>query len=166
MSLKRKFDRDTVGESDRSSKQLRLVPFPSCEADTDVAMSDVSDVSPLNTVVSEPHHMRLDSGASTASSDYDDVAPAYPSFSFYPNPFFSSDGSVDTDSHNFSRYSTSPPPPKPVGLLEPKNSFLHRGNCTQIPKLRVACASSSQGQRTMWSHCEQCGAIEMIDPDY
>jgi hypothetical protein len=72
MSLKRKFDRDTVGESDRSSKQLRLVPFPSCEADTDVAMSDVSDVSPLNTVVSEPHHMRLDSGASTASSDYDD----------------------------------------------------------------------------------------------
>ncbi len=109
-------------------------------------MSDVPDVSPLNTVVSEPHHLRLDSGASTASSDYDDgtclccsiyisvlilvthiVAPAYPPFSFYPNPFFSSDGSVDTDSHNFSRYSTSPPPRKPVGLLEPKNSFLHRG---------------------------------------
>jgi len=166
MALKRKFDIDAVGESDRSSKQLRLVPFPSCEADTDIAMSDAqSDVPVLDTVVSEPHHMRLDSGASTASSDYGD-ASAYPSFNFYPNPFFSSDGSVDTDSHNFSRYSTSPPPRKPVGLLEPKNSFLHHGNCTQIPKLRVACASSSHGQRTMWSHCEQCGAIEMIDPDY
>ncbi|KAI0287449.1 hypothetical protein BC826DRAFT_865209, partial [Russula brevipes] len=115
------------------------------------------------------HHMRLDSGASTSSSsDFGDgpsSSPAYPPFNFYPNPFFGSDGSVDPDSHNFSRYSTSPPPRRTVGLLEPKNSFLHRGNCTQIPKLRVACASSSHGQRTMWSHCEQCGAIEMIDPD-
>jgi len=38
-------------------------------------------------------------------------------------------------------------------------------NCTQIPKLRIACASSGNGQRTMWSHCEQCGAISMVDSD-
>ncbi|KAH9983627.1 hypothetical protein BJV74DRAFT_797332 [Russula compacta] len=164
MAPKRKCEVDTVDDSDRSSKQLRLVPFPSCQADADIAMSDVSDISPLEPIISEQqHHMRLDSGASTSSgSDCGDA----PSFSFYPNSFFGSDGSVDIDSHNFSRYSVSPPPRKSVGLLEPKNSFLHHGNCTQIPKLRVACASGSDGQRTMWSHCEQCGAIEMIDPDY
>jgi hypothetical protein len=56
------------------SKQLRLVPFPSYQADTDVAMSDgLSDISSLEPVISEQHHMRLDSGASTASSsDYGD----------------------------------------------------------------------------------------------
>ena len=58
------------------SKQLRLVPFPSYQADTDVAMSDESsDVSSLEPVISEQHHMRLDSGASTSSSsDFGDGA--------------------------------------------------------------------------------------------
>jgi len=204
--------------SHRQSKQLRLVPFPSYQADTDVAMSDaLSDVSSLEPVTSEQqHHMRLNSGASTSSSsDYGDgtslhtivivsthcnvhIATAFPSFAIPPNPFFGSDGSVDVDSHNFSRFSDSPPPRRSVGLLEPKNNFLHHGlvpsivsdytgretvffadacilllldcvhrrNCTQIPKLRMACASNSHGQRSMWSHCEQCGAIEMMDPDY
>jgi hypothetical protein len=167
MSLKRKLERDSVGESDRDSKQLRLVPFPSYQADTDVAMSDeLSDVSSLEPVISEQHHMRLNSGASTSSSSDFGDATTYPSFTVCPNPFFGSDGSVDIDSHNFSRLSDSPPPRRSVGLLEPKNSFIHHGNCTQIPKLRVACASNLHGQRSMWSHCEQCGAIEMIDPDY
>ncbi|KAH9963433.1 hypothetical protein BGW80DRAFT_1438595 [Lactifluus volemus] len=162
MSLKRKFDRDLVSESDRCSKQLRL-PFPSFQGDTDVAMSDASsDVSPLEPMISEQHHVRLDSGASTASSSDDGDAPAYPSFGSHPTPFFGSDGTVDSDPHNSPRHSTSPPPQKYVGLLEPKNNFF----IMVIPKLRVACASSAQGQRTMWSHCEQCGAIEMIDPDY
>jgi len=164
MALKRKLEGDTVSEPDRDSKQLRLVPFPSRQADTDVAMSDaLSDVSSLVPVISEQHHMRLDSGASTSSSsDFGDAT----TFTFCPDPFFGSDGSVDIDTHNFSRFSDSPPPRRSVGLLEPKNNFLHHGNCTQIPKLRVACASSSHGQRSMWSHCEQCGAIEMIDSDY
>jgi len=168
MAIKRKFDRDTVAESDRCSKQLRLVPFPSSyQADADVAMSDASsDVSPIEPVTTEQYHMRLDSGVSTASSsDYGD-GTACPSFGFQPSPFFSSDDSVNIDSPNFARYSDSPPPPKTVGLLEPKNTAFHHGNCTQIPKLRVACASGPHGQRSMWSHCEQCGAIEMIDPDY
>lgn len=39
----------------------------------DVAMSDaLSDVSSLEPAASEQHHMRLNSGASTASSDYGD----------------------------------------------------------------------------------------------
>jgi hypothetical protein len=37
-----------------------------------VAMSDASsDVSPLEPMISEQHHVRLDSGASTASSSDD-----------------------------------------------------------------------------------------------
>ena len=109
-------------------------------------MSDaLSDISSLEPITTEQHHMRLNSGASTASSsDYDDgmsphafviasqlmtmgVATVLPSFAIPPNPFFGSDGSVDIDSHNFSRFSDSPPPRRSVGLLEPKNTFLHHG---------------------------------------
>ncbi|KAJ7072509.1 hypothetical protein C8F01DRAFT_1076493 [Mycena amicta] len=51
-----------------------------------------------------------------------------------------------------------------VGLLQPSSSFSHHGtSCSQIPKLKVACASGPNGQRTMWSFCEQCGAISMVD---
>ena len=65
--------------SHHQSKQLRLVPFPSYQADTDVAMSDaLSDVSFLEPVTSEQHHMRLNSGASTtSSSDYGDGTPPH-----------------------------------------------------------------------------------------
>lgn len=180
MAIKRKFDRDTVAESDRcvgslcalrqrvginahtiQSKQLRLVPFPSYQADADVAMSDASsDVSPVEPIITEQHHMRLDSGVSTASSsDYGDgvylvffaigsefisthIAPALPSFSFHPNPFFGPDGSVDPDSHNFSRYSVSPPPQKSVGLLEPKNSSFHHGLVSSPGLLLVSGCSN------------------------
>ena len=65
------------------------------------------------------------------------IGPAFPSFSFQPNPFFTSDGSVDPDSHNFSRYSDSPPPPKSVGLLEPKNSNFHHGLVPSLGLLLV-----------------------------
>ncbi|KAI0035866.1 hypothetical protein K488DRAFT_42345 [Vararia minispora EC-137] len=90
----------------------------------------------------------------------------YPSFNIYPEPFFHPDGRVNIDSHNFARLATPPPAEKYIGILQPKSSFMHNGNCTQIPKLRVACSSGPSGARTMWSHCEECGAIEMIDPDY
>ena len=139
------------------SKQLRLVPFPSYQADADVAMSDASsDVSPIEPMTIEQHHMRLDSGVSTASSsDYGDgvfisclavgfefiphahIGTACPSFGLQPTPFFSSDDSVDASSPNFSRYSDSPPPPKNVGLLEPKNSTLHHGLVSSLGLLLV-----------------------------
>jgi hypothetical protein len=38
-------------------------------------------------------------------------------------------------------------------------------NCTQLPKLRMACAAGPGRARTMWSSCEQCGAIAMVDLD-
>lgn len=41
----------------------------------------------------------------------------------------------------------------------------YRTNCIQIPKLKIACATGVNGQRTMWSHCEQCGAISMVESD-
>jgi len=38
--------------------------------------------------------------------------------------------------------------------------FLHHGNCTQMPKLRIRAS-------LMWNHCEQCGAVEIIgNTDY
>ncbi|KAN0138314.1 hypothetical protein V8E53_003777 [Lactarius tabidus] len=163
MAIKRKFDIDTVAESDRCSKQLRLVPFPSYQADADVAMSDAScDVSPTEPMTTEQHHMRLDSGVSTASSsDYGD-GPAYPSFSFQPSPFFGSDGSVDPDSHNFSRCSDSPPPQKSVGLLEPKNSNFHHGvGRVELVLTEIALKSRSFVSPVLLGRMVnvQCGAI-------
>ncbi|KAA1471879.1 hypothetical protein DENSPDRAFT_143240 [Dentipellis sp. KUC8613] len=164
MAVKRKFDADAVEASTRTAKQLRLaVPFPAYqyESDNDVLMSDASEPELMST---EHYHYRLDSSASTASSESSADSSSYPSFNIYPKPFFGPNG-VDTDSHTFARYATPPPPPKNVGLFEPKGNF-HHGSCTQIPKLRIACSAGTNGQRTMWSHCEQCGAIEMVDPDY
>lgn len=104
---------------------------------------------------------------------------AYPYFDLYPaedQAFNAFDSPVSEAS-------------KPVGLLQPKNpSFTHHGyvslvprcylpsltkihvllyrqSCSQIPKLRVACSPGLNGSRTMWAHCEQCGAIEMVHTD-
>lgn len=159
MALKRKLDSHS-GDNERSTKQLKLVPFPTYEPDNDVCMSDASSDQDLLTV--DPHHGRFNSTSSAVSSDAE--SPLYPPFTAAPGQFFAPNGRVNTDSHNFSRY--SPPPQRPVGIFEPRRSFSHNGSCTQIPKLRVACSSGVQVQRSMWSHCEQCGAIEMIDPDY
>ncbi|KZV69332.1 hypothetical protein PENSPDRAFT_484073 [Peniophora sp. CONT] len=157
---KRKFDSEDASE-DRSAKQLKLVPFPNyTQADMDVDMSDSSSSTPY-TPLNDNFHSRLNSGASSYSSSSEGAA--FPSFDVRPEPFFHADGSVNVDSHNYSRLAT---PPREVGLIQPKSSFMHNGSCTQIPKLRIACSSGLNGSRTMWSHCEQCGAIEMLDPDY
>ncbi|TEB37529.1 hypothetical protein FA13DRAFT_1752279 [Coprinellus micaceus] len=116
-------------------------------------------------------HFRLPSNASSASSSASDSpltnTPPYPSFDLYPLPFFNPQtGMVDTNSHAFSQYSNNQPPSPQIGLIQPSSGFVHHGsNCTQIPKLRMACASGVNGLRTMWSHCEQCGAISMVDCD-
>ncbi|KAI0091533.1 hypothetical protein BDY19DRAFT_991228 [Irpex rosettiformis] len=161
MSMKRKLSIEFDDEVDYSSaKRPNLFQFPS--ADTDVAMSDASSEPELLTPLDFPDctsqfHSRLNSTASTASSlsynsslqNSPSSPPCYPEFILYP--------SVDQSAANYS--------PKPVGLMQPK-SFTHHGqNCSQIPKLRMACASGINGQRTMWAHCEQCGAIEMVDTD-
>ncbi|KAJ7594731.1 hypothetical protein C8J56DRAFT_927505 [Mycena floridula] len=161
MAMKRKFEVDA--ESDATTtrpKQLKLVPFPNYEPDLDSAMSEAE---PLYSA----HHVRIPSNASTTSSDSSYGVPSpenasYPSFDLYPHPFFRPDGSIDTESHNYAYYSAQQN--STVGLLQPSNNFVHHGShCSQIPKLRIACAPGLNGTRTMWSFCEQCGAISMVD---
>ncbi|EPT04960.1 hypothetical protein FOMPIDRAFT_1027644 [Fomitopsis schrenkii] len=164
MALKRKmsFD-DEVAPTPMRVKQQKLIPFPGTEADDDVAMTDASyhhHLEPLFIPMQQPFHMRLSSDVSYASSSPGDsprIPSAYPYFDLYPaedQAFNAFDSPVSEAS-------------RPVGLLQPKNpSFTHHGqNCSQIPKLRVACSPGLNGSRTMWAHCEQCGAIEMVHTD-
>ncbi|KAF9227297.1 hypothetical protein BS17DRAFT_775252 [Gyrodon lividus] len=153
MAMKRKLDFDTVEDYPQAAKQLKMVPFPGCEPDNDVAMSDSSS-SDSEHFFSESHHTRLESTASTSSSSFGALE------------------AVDYGSPLYPRYSAHQPSldpselPKVVGLMQPASSFSHHGShCSQIPKLRVACSAGPEGSRTMWSFCEQCGAISMVDSD-
>ncbi|KAF9467281.1 hypothetical protein BDZ94DRAFT_1156143 [Collybia nuda] len=115
-------------------------------------------------------HTRLPSNVSSTSSNESNSpltgSPAYPTFDLYPLPFFSPSGAVDTNSHNYPHYAAQASNIPSVGLLQPSKGFTHHGSsCSQIPKLRVACAPGLNGQRTMWSFCEQCGAISMVEND-
>ncbi|KAH7926692.1 hypothetical protein BV22DRAFT_1086386 [Leucogyrophana mollusca] len=154
MTVKRKFDFEEEDYSHQTVKQIKMIPFPNYEPDFDVTMtespsSDVEQYFPGN------HHTRLASTASTSSqssgsSDFIDYnSPLYPRFQIYqPAP----DSYADLDLAQSS------------GLLQPASSFSHHGvGCSQIPKLRVAQSAGPSGQRTMWSFCEQCGAISMVD---
>ncbi|KAK7057411.1 hypothetical protein R3P38DRAFT_2840801 [Favolaschia claudopus] len=159
MAMKRKFADDSESAScPTSAKQLKLVPWPNYQPDEDSCMSEADPIA---------YHTRFPSNVSTASSNLDSpsaTATSYPAFNLYPLPFFGPDGSVNTNSHSFAHYSARQTPSPPVGLLQPSSSFSHHGSsCSQIPKLKVACAPGVNGQRTMWSYCEQCGAIDMVD---
>ncbi|KZT10602.1 uncharacterized protein LAESUDRAFT_734442 [Laetiporus sulphureus 93-53] len=165
MALKRKMDFDDAVDVRRDVKQPKLVPFPQTEPDSDVAMMDASDY-PLEPLFlsMQQFHTRLPSNASYSSSSAGDsphLSPMYPSFDLYPSDdqgYIGAQNPFDSPMCNA---------PRAVGLLQPKNaSFTHHGaSCTQIPKLRVACSPGLNGQRTMWAHCEQCGAIEMVRTD-
>ncbi|KAF8134630.1 hypothetical protein EV363DRAFT_1324148 [Boletus edulis] len=152
MALKRKFDLDPSEDFPQTVKQLKLVPFPGYEPDHDVAMSDSSS-SDSEQFFPENHHTRLVSTASTASSlseaiDYN--SPLYPRYSMHQPSLDPSESSKVVG----------------VGLIQPASTLTHHGSqCSQIPKLRVACSAGLDGSRTMWSFCEQCGAISMVDTD-
>ncbi|KAF7375976.1 hypothetical protein MSAN_00012200 [Mycena sanguinolenta] len=159
MAMKRKFADDSDAAScPTNAKQLKLVPWPNYQPDEDSCMTEAE---PLYS------EHRFPSNASSTSSGSDSPSsssPAYPTFDLYPLPFFGPDGNVDPNSHSFAHYAAQQPPSPPVGLLQPSGAFTHHGSgCSQIPKLKVACASGLNGQRTMWSFCEQCGAISMVD---
>jgi len=140
MAMKRKCDFESDESSAPYAKQLKCIPFPHYEPDNDVAMSDASsDSDGLLSAGSELYHTRLPSNASSVSS-----ADSFAAF--------------DTPDVNESI--------KNVGLMQPSGSFAHHGtSCSQIPKLRMACAAGPDGRRTMWSSCEDCGAISMVDSD-
>ncbi|KAJ7287373.1 hypothetical protein C8J57DRAFT_1283719 [Mycena rebaudengoi] len=159
MSMKRKYTEDSDDTLPNNAKQLKLIPFPNYQADEDSPMSEAEPI------VYDAYHTRFPSNVSTASSTSDSSSNAspYPTFNLYPLPFFTADGTVDPNSHNFAHLAAQPPSP-PIGLLQPSSAFSHHGTgCSQIPKLKVACAPGLGGKRTMWSFCEQCGAISMVD---
>lgn len=162
MAIKRKFEVE-ADDVLPSKKQLKFVPFPNVESDNDIAMSEAEPLYP------DAFHMRLPSNASSTSSDASNSpvqeSPSYPGFNLYPLPFFNNDGSIQPNSHSFSHYANQSAE-RHSGLLQPSTEFRHHGTgCSQIPKLRIACASGLNGQRTMWSFCEQCGAISMVESD-
>ncbi|PCH43894.1 hypothetical protein WOLCODRAFT_26277 [Wolfiporia cocos MD-104 SS10] len=164
MGMKRKADFDDASvDMPTNLKQPRLVAFPTTELDSDVAMSDESHLEPLF-ISMPPFHTRLSSNASYISSSASNSprnSPTYPIFDLYPTDDQGYIGSQNPFDAPMSEQ------PRSVGLLQPKNpSFTHHGeSCSQIPKLRVACSPGLNGQRTMWAHCEQCGAIEMVHSD-
>ncbi|OBZ66983.1 hypothetical protein A0H81_12996 [Grifola frondosa] len=169
MAVKRKFDAELEDASapSQNAKQAKLIPFPTSHLDTDVAMLDasISDLEPL-TIPMQSYHNRFPSDASYSSSSASDSprdSPIYPTFDLYPHD---DDSYMGITSHGLPD-PTANVPVRPVGLLQPKGPFFahHGQNCSQIPKLRVACSPGLNGQRTMWAHCEQCGAIEMVDTD-
>ncbi|KZP34305.1 hypothetical protein FIBSPDRAFT_906428 [Athelia psychrophila] len=134
---KRKCEFTSEESSAPFAKQLKSIPFPGFEMDVDVAMSDASSDfgSALNSP--EAYHSRLASNVSTNSSGSVDNTPAV----------------ADLSAQN-------------IGLLQPSSSFKHHGTgCQQIPKLRIACSPGLNGSRTMWSFCEECGAISQVDSD-
>ncbi|KAF8170228.1 hypothetical protein K438DRAFT_1854252 [Mycena galopus ATCC 62051] len=160
MAMKRKFAEDADDVSYQSNaKQLKLIPWPNYTPDEDSCMSEAEPLS------SDSAHHRFPSNVSSVSSlDSPPSSSPYPTFDLYPLPFFGNDGTVDPNSHSFAHYAAQQPPSPSVGLLQPSAAFTHHGSgCSQIPKLKVACASGLNGQRTMWSFCEQCGAISMVD---
>ncbi|KAI3596989.1 hypothetical protein WG66_006345 [Moniliophthora roreri] len=153
--MKRKFEFEDA--SPTNCKQQKLVPFPRYGSDDD-SDSMMTEAEPFYT------HSRISSNASTASSDTSGSPAAspyvYPAFDIYPMqdvPMIQADELAPSSPQN---------PSSPVGLLQPHSSFQHHGaNCSQIPKLRIACAPGLNGQRTMWSFCEQCGSISMVNQD-
>ncbi|OCH86366.1 hypothetical protein OBBRIDRAFT_243259 [Obba rivulosa] len=157
MAIKRKFELECDDARASITKQPRLVPFPQSKLDADVDMMDaeVLDLKPL-IIPPQPFHSRLPSNASSSTPDSPDASPSYPTFNLYPH---------DQDYMDFAPTNASED--KSVGLLQPRGpTFTHHGqNCTQIPKLRIACSPGLSGSRTMWAHCEECGAIEMVDSD-
>ncbi|KAG8911319.1 hypothetical protein FRC00_006711 [Tulasnella sp. 408] len=130
-------------------------PFPGTFAQLAINTSSTSDRSPNNSISSLP-------SASPLS--------AYPAFDLYPELETPMDvdmeASPSTHHHSSSISSinstTSSSPTMATGLLQPVSSLQHGGNCTSVPRLRMSSHKGIHGTRTLWSHCESCGAIEMV----
>ncbi|KAH9940406.1 uncharacterized protein BXZ73DRAFT_98842 [Epithele typhae] len=167
MGLKRKFSLEFDDVAPTNGKQAKLLPFPTMDLDSDVAMSDgsLSDLDAL-LIPTFPAHTRHQSDvsyASSATSDSPRHSPFYPALEIYPGD---QDSEMGIAAHGHPDPSPNAPQ-KPIGLIQPSgNGFSHHGhNCTQIPKLRMACSSGPNGRRSMWALCEECGAIEIVDSD-
>ncbi|KAI6021481.1 hypothetical protein BKA83DRAFT_4282503 [Pisolithus microcarpus] len=116
MAVKRKFDFDASADYPQATKQLKLVPFPGYEPDSDVAMSD-SPSSDLDLFFPENHHSRLVSTASSSS-----VSSGLCDAVDYNSPLYPRLGARQP---SLDPYLSEPA--KVVGLLQPASSFTHHG---------------------------------------
>ncbi|CAE6474236.1 unnamed protein product [Rhizoctonia solani] len=105
----------------------------------------------------------LASLATTASSHN---SPAYPHFDLYPFPTSGDADMIDSDPGFDPRKQASGRSDSTVGLMQPQtiaSDFVHHGaNCSQIPRLRLASHPGLDGRRSLWSHCIECGAVDMV----
>lgn len=159
MMAKRKFDdsEDLSYQTYAPAKHSKVAPVtePIVTEDIDMGMDDAPSPAPS-----------LASLATTASSQ---GSPSYPNFDLYPFPTFGDADMMDSNSAPDFRKnsgSTSSRSDSNVGLLQPQTvsgDFVHHGtNCSQIPRLRMASHPGLDGRRSLWSHCIECGAVEMV----
>ncbi|KAG8943043.1 hypothetical protein FRC04_003254 [Tulasnella sp. 424] len=181
MFLKRKLSRDDDDDNTRDYAPTKHFKLATPSADSnDMAMSDAGvNVVPFPTfATSSPTHLAINTlSTSDRSPNYSisslpSASPlsAYPAFDLYPELETPMDVDMESSSsthHHSSSISSinstnSSSPTMMAGLLQPVTALQHGGNCTSIPRLRMSSHKGLHGTRTLWSHCESCGAIEMV----
>ncbi|KAH7108109.1 hypothetical protein BKA62DRAFT_667086 [Auriculariales sp. MPI-PUGE-AT-0066] len=155
--VKRKFDDELMLADEqltqhKAKRQFLSLEVQSMDVDMDITMDQSSSpvTAGTSTLDSSPVHI-------VTALPSNEPQVAYPSFDLYPLPGMDVDTTV----------SSSIPATPAVGLMQPASQaggFAQHGpQCTTIPKLRMSCAAGMYGRRTMWTHCETCGAIEMVE---
>jgi len=179
-SQKRKLSREDSEEYvdyQPSCKQLKLSTM--MPITNEVAMNDVQNLVnyvPFPTFSTRSSSLSIDTAFSSpnytlSSLQYPSTpSSCYPSFELYPEvetPMdVDMDASSDSPLHSHHQHSPSTASTDShLGLMQPSTgttALQHGGNCTQIPRLRLSSHAGLNGCRTLWSHCESCGAIEMV----
>ncbi|KAG9008504.1 hypothetical protein FRB94_013117 [Tulasnella sp. JGI-2019a] len=187
MSLTQKRARDDSDEQeytmDRrlSFKHIKL--GDQAAAMNEIAMSDAQSYVPFPTMTRRSSSSGLSiytnvfpsPNYTLSSLQYPNTpASCYPTFELYPevdaamevDNINSADSPLQmNDNHHHQHSSSTDSTNSPLGLLQPamgSTALQHGGNCTTIPRLRLSSHAGLNGSRTLWSHCESCGAIEMV----
>jgi len=103
-----------------------------------IKVHEAADIMEIDVAMSDSPSESSETSPTTIYSPL--PSPQYPVIELYPQA-----GSTDLN----------------IGLMQP-TGFAHNGDCKTIPKLRVACESGLGGRRTMWSFCEDCGAVALM----
>lgn len=168
--VKRKFDSEeefeTIAQPAFKRVAIRTTGF-STQGQMDVAMDDMPMVE-------------------TPSSDHTpDFPGAYPPTSQTLYPFPTKHDDMDMDESPSSPESLTGPRlskssadpvhgsvmdnryPSDASSIAASTQLQPRGRnascaCPRIPKLMLSQYSNEEGKRTMWSHCEGCGAMDMV----
>jgi hypothetical protein len=175
--VKRKFEDEVDAPKPQTFKRpscaTRPVNLPSISLDVDMGTGVTQPQYTFNPVVIEQPSSPY-SIPSSATSSYLPTSQA-----FYPFPSMDNEVMECDDLSPISKLSRTASDPVyenrypsnastnstlSNGLMQPKDQgYGHHGSgCTQIPKLRLSAYPNADGERTMWTHCEECGAIEMI----